>query len=114
MVPYSWSRWRYCTPIAVISGSPCGLVRVSVVVTVDSILKLGSSTSSMPSKTRPANCLQTSVLKQRGWKRAARVGLAASKQPVRKPFRVKPWSLGLPPFEKVEELLEYLEGPDHR
>jgi hypothetical protein len=27
---------------------------------------------------------------------------------------VKPWSLGLPPFEKVEELLEYLEGPDHR
>jgi hypothetical protein len=46
--------------------------------------------------------------------RFLRVGLAASKQPVRKPFRVKPWSLGLPPFEKVEELLEYLEGPDHR
>jgi len=46
--------------------------------------------------------------------RYLRVGLAASKQPVRKPFRVKPWSLGLPPFEKVEELLEYLEGPDHR
>jgi len=46
--------------------------------------------------------------------RYLRVGLAASKQPVRKPFRVKPWNLGLPPFEKVEELLEYLEGPDHR
>jgi len=46
--------------------------------------------------------------------RFLRMGLAASKQPVRKPFRVKPWNLGLPPFEKVEELLEYLEGPDHR
>jgi len=46
--------------------------------------------------------------------RFLRMGLTASKQPVRKPFRVKPWSLGLPPFEKVEELLEYLEGPDHR
>jgi hypothetical protein len=46
--------------------------------------------------------------------RFLRMGLTASKQPVRKPFRVKPWHLGLPPFEKVEELLEYLEGPDHR
>ena len=46
--------------------------------------------------------------------RLLRLGLTASKQPVRKPFRVKPWNLGLPPFEKVEELLEYLEGPDHR
>ncbi len=46
--------------------------------------------------------------------RFLRMGLTASKQPVRKPFRVKPWNLGLPPFEKVEELLEYLEGPDHR
>jgi hypothetical protein len=43
-----------------------------------------------------------------------RVGLAAAKQPPRKPFVVKPWNLGLPPFEKVEELLEYLEGPEHR
>lgn len=43
-----------------------------------------------------------------------RMGLAASKQPPRKPFVVKPWNLGLPPFEKVEELLEYLEGPEHR
>ena len=46
--------------------------------------------------------------------RFLRMGLTASRQPVRKPFRVKPWNLGLPPFEKVEELLEYLEGPDHR
>jgi hypothetical protein len=45
--------------------------------------------------------------------RFLRLGLTL-KQPVRKPFRVKPWNLGLPPFEKVEELLEYLEGPDHR
>lgn len=46
--------------------------------------------------------------------RFLRMGLTASRQPVRKPFRVKPWNLGLPPFEKVEELLECLEGPDHR
>lgn len=46
--------------------------------------------------------------------RFLRLGLTVSKKPVRKPFRVKPWSLGLPPFEKVEELLEHLEGPDHR
>lgn len=43
-----------------------------------------------------------------------RLGLMAAKQPARKPFVVKPMNLGLPPFEKVEELLEYLEGPDHR
>jgi len=42
-----------------------------------------------------------------------RLGLTA-KQPARKPFKVKPWNLGLPQFEKVEELLEYLEGPYHR
>jgi hypothetical protein len=46
--------------------------------------------------------------------RFLRLGMNASKQPTRKPFRVKPLNLGLPPFEKVEELLEYLEGPDHR
>jgi len=46
--------------------------------------------------------------------RFLRLGLTASKQPTRKPFRVKPLNLGLPPFEKVEELLEYLEGPDYR
>lgn len=43
-----------------------------------------------------------------------RLGLAAAKQPPRKPFVVKPWNLSLPRFEKVEELLEYLEGPEHR
>ncbi len=43
-----------------------------------------------------------------------RLGLCAAKQPPRKPFVVKPLNLGLPPFEKVEELLEYLEGPEHR
>jgi len=46
--------------------------------------------------------------------RFLRLGLTAHKQPARKPFRVKPLDLGLPPFEKVEELLDYLEGPDHR
>jgi hypothetical protein len=46
--------------------------------------------------------------------RFLRLGLTASKQPVRKPFRIKPFDLGLPPFEKVEELLEHLEGPEHR
>ena len=46
--------------------------------------------------------------------RLLRMGLATTAQPVRKPFVVKPMKLGLPPFEKVEELLEYLEGPDHR
>jgi hypothetical protein len=46
--------------------------------------------------------------------RYLRLGLTASNQPARKPFIVKPWKLGLPPFEKVEELLEHLEGPDYR
>jgi hypothetical protein len=46
--------------------------------------------------------------------RVLRHGLASAKQPARKPFVVKPMNLGLPHFEKVEELLEYLEGPDHR
>jgi hypothetical protein len=46
--------------------------------------------------------------------RFLRLGLTAAKQPVRKTFVVKPMNLGLPDFEKVEELLEYLEGPDHR
>ena len=43
-----------------------------------------------------------------------RQGFAASKQPIRKPFKVKPWNLQLPAFEKVEELLEHLEGPEYR
>ena len=46
--------------------------------------------------------------------RYLRLGLASAKQPAQKPFKVKPLKLGLPPFEKVEELLEYLEGPEHR
>jgi hypothetical protein len=46
--------------------------------------------------------------------RFLRLGLIASKQPAQKPFRIKSLDLGLPPFEKVEELLEYLEGSDHR
>ncbi len=45
--------------------------------------------------------------------RFLRLGLTA-KPAARKPFVVKPRNLGLPPFEKVEELLEFLEGPDHR
>ena len=43
-----------------------------------------------------------------------RLGLMAAKRPAAKPFRVKPLDLGLPPFEKVEELLEYIERPEHR
>jgi len=46
--------------------------------------------------------------------RVLRDGLASAKRPARKPFVVQPINLGLPHFEKVEELLEYLEGPDHR
>lgn len=46
--------------------------------------------------------------------RYLRLGLTASKQPP-KPFKVKPINLGLPrDFDKIEELLEYLEGPEHR
>jgi hypothetical protein len=44
-----------------------------------------------------------------------RLGLTAAKQPPRKPFKVKPIDLGLPrDFDKVEDLLDYLEGPGHR
>lgn len=46
--------------------------------------------------------------------RLLRVGLTAPKHSLRKPFKVKPLNLGLPPYTKVEELLEWLEGPDHR
>jgi hypothetical protein len=48
--------------------------------------------------------------------RYLRLGLTA-KQAVRKPFKVKPWNLQPPPglsFDKVEELIEFLEGPYHR
>jgi hypothetical protein len=46
--------------------------------------------------------------------RVLRLGLTASKQPSRKPFKVTPINLGLPHFDKVQDLLEYLEGPDYR
>ena len=44
-----------------------------------------------------------------------RLGFTTAKQPARKPFTVKPINLGLPrDFDKVEDLLDYLEGPGHR
>jgi len=43
-----------------------------------------------------------------------RRGLTAAKQPVRKPFAVTPINTGLPHYDKVEDVLEYLEGPDYR
>jgi hypothetical protein len=47
--------------------------------------------------------------------RFLRLGLVASKQPAPKPFQVTPINLGLPrDFDKVEDLIEYLEGPEHR
>jgi hypothetical protein len=49
--------------------------------------------------------------------RFLRLGIAAAKQPQHKPFKVKPWNLQPPPgqsFDKVEELIEFLEGPYHR
>ena len=45
--------------------------------------------------------------------RYLRLGLT-TKQPARKPFKVTPINLGLPDFDEVEDLLEYLEGPDYR
>jgi hypothetical protein len=49
--------------------------------------------------------------------RYLRLGLTASTQPTRKPFKVKPWNLQVPSgqsFDRVEELIEFLEGPLHR
>ena len=46
-----------------------------------------------------------------------RLGLIANKKPARKKFVVKPLAMGLPPglsYDKVEELIEALEGPLHR
>ena len=43
-----------------------------------------------------------------------RRGLTAPRQLPRKPFKVTPINLGLPHYDKVEDLLEQLEGPDHR
>jgi hypothetical protein len=45
--------------------------------------------------------------------RYLRLGLMARKQPPRKAFKVTPINLGLPPYTKVEEMLESLEGPDY-
>ncbi|HVI07759.1 MAG TPA: antitoxin [Candidatus Binatia bacterium] len=46
--------------------------------------------------------------------RAIRLGLTAPRQGPSKPFKVTPINLGLPHYDKVEELLERLEGPDYR
>jgi hypothetical protein len=46
--------------------------------------------------------------------RYLRVGLTAPKKAARKRFVITPINLGLPHYDKVEELLEYLEGPDYR
>lgn len=49
--------------------------------------------------------------------RVLRAGLAASRQPERKPFQVTPFALGLPPglsYDNVAELIESLEGVRHR
>jgi len=46
--------------------------------------------------------------------RYLRLGFTAAKEPPQKPFKVTPINLGLPDFDKVEELLEHLEGPDYR
>jgi hypothetical protein len=46
-----------------------------------------------------------------------RLGLTASKRAARKPFVVTPRKLGLPAglsYDNVEQLLEILEGPEHR
>lgn len=46
--------------------------------------------------------------------RYLRLGLTAPKQPNAEKFVVKAKKLGLPHFEKTEQYLEFLEGPDHR
>ena len=46
-----------------------------------------------------------------------RLGLMAAKEPPKKPFVVKPINLGLPSglnYDNVEQLLEFLEGPEYR
>jgi len=48
--------------------------------------------------------------------RFLRLGLMATNRPARKPFVVKPRSLGLPSgvtYDNVEQLVEHLEGPKH-
>jgi hypothetical protein len=49
--------------------------------------------------------------------RFLRLGLTAPKQPLRKPFKVKPWNLHPPAglsFDNVHELLDALDGPERR
>jgi hypothetical protein len=46
-----------------------------------------------------------------------RVALAEKPKARRRPFKVKPMSLGCRPdlnFDKIEQLIEYAEGPWHR
>jgi hypothetical protein len=43
-----------------------------------------------------------------------RLGLTSPKHPARKRFVVTPINLGLPHYDKVEDMLEYLEGSDYR
>lgn len=46
--------------------------------------------------------------------RYLRRGIAAPKQAPRQRFKVKAKNVGLPHFEKTEQYIEFLEGPDHR
>ena len=46
--------------------------------------------------------------------RFLRLGLTAPKPAPRKRFVVKARNLGLPHFDKTEQYIEFLEGPDHR
>jgi hypothetical protein len=46
--------------------------------------------------------------------RLLRAGLVAPKRAAGKRFVVKPRNLGLPHFDKTEQYIEFLEGPEHR
>lgn len=46
--------------------------------------------------------------------RFLRAGLTSLKPATAKRFVVKPRNLGLPHFEKTEQYIEFLEGPDHQ
>ena len=46
-----------------------------------------------------------------------RLGLSAAQHPMRKPFKVTPFKMGLPQgmsYDNIGELIELLEGPSHR
>jgi len=48
--------------------------------------------------------------------RVLRLGLMTANRPAHKPFVVKPRKLGLPSaltYDKIEQLVEHLEGPKH-